>query len=63
MPTRVRSVPEPDRALLKSPAVNATHPSVLKVTGLAESCARRVEGSGFVYAPTRACSAVLTLAR
>jgi S1-C subfamily serine protease len=53
VPTRVRSVPRPDPALLRSPAVAAAHPSVVKITGLAESCARRVEGSGFVYAPNR----------
>ena len=28
-------------------------PSVLKITGVAESCARRIEGSGFVYATDR----------
>ena len=53
VPTRVRSVPRPDPKLLQSPAVRTAHPSVVKITGLAESCARRVEGSGFVYAPNR----------
>jgi S1-C subfamily serine protease len=53
VPTRVRQVPAPDPALLRTPAVTAVHPSVVKITGLAESCARRVEGSGFVYAPDR----------
>jgi S1-C subfamily serine protease len=53
VPTRVRSVPRPDPKLLQSPAVGTAHPSVVKITGLAESCARRVEGSGFVYAPNR----------
>ncbi len=28
-------------------------PSVLKVTGLAEACRKKIEGSGFVYAPER----------
>ena len=53
VPTRVRSVPRPDPKVLQSPAVATAHPSVVKITGLAESCARRVEGSGFVYAPNR----------
>ena len=53
VPTRVRSVPPPDPKLLQSPAVRTARPSVVKITGLAESCARRVEGSGFVYAPNR----------
>ena len=53
VPTRVRDVPEPDRALLRSPAVTRTRASVLKITGIAPSCARRIEGTGFVYAPDR----------
>jgi S1-C subfamily serine protease len=53
VPTRVRSVPRPDSKLLQSPVVGTAHPSVVKITGLAESCARRVEGSGFVYASNR----------
>ena len=53
VPTRVRQVPEPDRALLGSRAVTTVKPSVVKITGLAASCARRVEGSGFVYARDR----------
>jgi S1-C subfamily serine protease len=53
VPTRVRTVPAPDPALLRSRAVTEVRPSVVKITGLAPSCARRVEGSGFVYAPDR----------
>jgi S1-C subfamily serine protease len=53
VPTRVRAVPAPDPALLRSRAVTASRPSVVKITGLAASCARRVEGSGFVYATDR----------
>jgi S1-C subfamily serine protease len=53
VPTRVRTVPAPDPALLRSRAVTAVRPSVVKITGVAPSCARRVEGSGFVYAPDR----------
>lgn len=53
VPTRVRDVPKPDPALLRSRGVATARASVVKITGLAESCARRVEGSGFVYAPDR----------
>lgn len=53
VPTRVRTVPVPDKRLANSAAVGRAKPSVLKITGVAGSCARRVEGSGFVYAPDR----------
>lgn len=53
VPTRVRDVATPDPKLLANPVVNRARPSVLKITGVAESCARRVEGSGFVYARDR----------
>lgn len=53
VPTRVRDVPAPDPALLRSRAVATARGSVVKITGLASSCARRVEGSGFVYAADR----------
>ncbi|HEX6755785.1 MAG TPA: MarP family serine protease [Mycobacteriales bacterium] len=53
VPTRVRTVDAPDPALLRSPVVRRARPSVLKITGVAESCARRIEGSGFVYATDR----------
>ena len=36
-----------------APRSQRAEPSVLKITGVAGSCARRVEGSGFVYAPDR----------
>ncbi len=39
--------------LRQDPAVRKVEPSVLKVTGVAESCRKRIEGSGFVYAPER----------
>jgi len=52
-PTRVRPVPAPDPAVLASPAVRRARPSVVKVTGLAPDCGRRLEGSGFVYAAER----------
>jgi S1-C subfamily serine protease len=52
-PTRVPDVSPPDPALLRSPGVRAARPSIVKVTGIAFSCNRRLEGSGFVYAPGR----------
>jgi S1-C subfamily serine protease len=52
-PTQAREVPAPDPALVGSPAVTAARGSVVKVTGNAPSCRRRIEGSGFVYAPQR----------
>jgi len=51
VPTHVRAVEPPDEKLLGSTAVRTARPSVLKVTGVAPSCSRRIEGSGFVYAP------------
>jgi S1-C subfamily serine protease len=52
-PTQARDVPPPDPALVGSPAVVAAQGSVVKVTGNAPTCRRRIEGSGFVYAPQR----------
>lgn len=52
-PTRVINVPPPDPALANSPAVQVARPDVLKITGVAPSCSRRIEGTGFVYAPER----------
>jgi len=51
VPTRAREVPEPDQALVNSPAVRTARLSVVKVTGTAPSCRRSIEGSGFVFAP------------
>jgi S1-C subfamily serine protease len=50
-PTQVRSVPPPDPALVNSAVVQRLHQSVLKIIGDAPSCSRRIEGSGFVFAP------------
>jgi S1-C subfamily serine protease len=52
-PTRVRDVPPPDPALANSQAVAVAKRSVVKVLGTAPSCSRRIEGSGFIYAPER----------
>lgn len=50
-PTRVRQVEAPDPALAGSPVVAGARASVVKVLGVATGCSRRIEGSGFVYAP------------
>jgi len=52
-PTRTKEVAAPDQALEKSRAVRLVRPDVLKITGVAPSCRRRIEGSGFVYARER----------
>src|SRR5919112_6851445 len=52
-PTQVRDVPAPDQSLLAGPVVPAVRPSVVKITGIAPSCSRQIDGSGFVYAPGR----------
>jgi S1-C subfamily serine protease len=52
-PTSAAEVAPPDPALAGSAAVTSARPSVLKITGIATSCSRRLEGSGFVYAPER----------
>jgi S1-C subfamily serine protease len=50
-PTQVTDVPAPDAALAGLPVVQEATRSVVKVLGTAPSCGRRIEGSGFVYAP------------
>jgi S1-C subfamily serine protease len=52
-PTDVRSVEPPDPRLASAPVVRAAARSVVKVLGDAPSCARRLEGTGFVFAPQR----------
>src|ERR687898_409865 len=52
-PTQVREVPPPDEALLNSPVVASVRGSVVKISGIAPSCSRQIDGSGFVYAPER----------
>lgn len=47
------NVPAPDQAVLRSTAVRSTRTRVLKILGVAKSCSRRLEGTGFVYAPER----------
>ena len=53
VPTRVIDVEPPDPELARSRAVTVARPDVLKVTGVAQSCSRRIEGTGFVFASER----------
>lgn len=52
-PTRVRDVPAPDQSLMSSPVVTQVRGSVVQIRGVAASCARQIDGSGFVYADER----------
>jgi len=55
-PTSTVNVDVPDPALATSPVVALTRPSVVKVRGVAPSCQKVLEGSGFVVAPNRVMS-------
>lgn len=55
-PTEVASVDPPDASLAASAVVELTRPSVVKVRGVAASCQKVLEGSGFVVAPNRVMS-------
>ncbi len=50
-PERIVAVPAPDPAVLNSRAVRTARGAIVKVVGVAHSCQRQLEGSGFVYAP------------
>ena len=52
-PTQAREVQAPDKSLETSPVVASVSGSVVKVTGIAPSCSRQIDGSGFVYAAER----------
>lgn len=49
----VREIGPPDTSLQNSAVVQNLHSSVLKIRGMAPSCSRSLEGSGFVIAPER----------
>ncbi|MDA3624858.1 MarP family serine protease [Saccharopolyspora oryzae] len=51
--TPVAEIAPPDQALADSPVVRESRTSVVKVRGRASSCARALEGTGFVIAPHR----------
>jgi S1-C subfamily serine protease len=50
---RIIPVAPPDPAVVTNPAIRTAAGSVVKITGDARSCSRRIEGSGFVYADGR----------
>jgi S1-C subfamily serine protease len=49
---RIVPVAPPDPRVANSRAVRVAEPDIVKVTGVAPSCRRQLEGSGFLYAPT-----------
>ena len=52
-PTQSREVAPPNEALASSPVVASVQGSVVKISGVATSCSRQIDGSGFVYAAER----------
>jgi S1-C subfamily serine protease len=54
--TPIVNVDVPNVALASDPVVAATRPSVLKIRGVAPSCQKVLEGSGFVVSPNRVMS-------
>src|SRR5215213_5072212 len=52
-PTQARDVAAPDGNLPTSPVVGQVSGSVVKISGIAPSCSRQIDGSGFVYARER----------
>jgi S1-C subfamily serine protease len=54
--TPIVDVDAPDAALATDAVVAATRPSVLKIRGVAPSCQKVLEGSGFVVSPNRVMS-------
>ena len=52
-PTQVPDVPAPDQALRESRVVTSVSGSVVQISGVATSCSRQIDGSGFVYARER----------
>jgi S1-C subfamily serine protease len=50
---RSKDVAPPNPELARSKGVRRAQPDVVKITGIASSCSRQLEGSGFVYAADR----------
>ena len=44
-------VPPPDTKILNTPELRSARHSIVKIIGTARSCQRKIEGTGFVYAP------------
>ncbi|AWK70740.1 acid resistance periplasmic serine protease MarP [Rhodococcus oxybenzonivorans] len=51
--TPITTVDPPDAGVLASPVASSLQSSVLRIRGVAPSCQRALEGSGFVVAPER----------
>jgi S1-C subfamily serine protease len=49
----VVEVPPPDDGLLTTADLKKSEDSIVKITGTAPSCQKRIEGTGFIYAPGR----------
>src|SRR3954467_2876522 len=49
-PEHIVKVSPPDPKVANTRAVRLARPSIVKITGIASSCRRQLEGSGFVYA-------------
>ncbi|MGV9413788.1 MarP family serine protease [Nocardia sp. NPDC003693] len=49
----IAAVEPPDAGILQLPVAQALQGSVLRISGIAPSCQRQLEGSGFVVAPER----------
>jgi S1-C subfamily serine protease len=56
VPTPIANVNAPDPTLVTDPAVALDKSSVVKIRGVAQSCQKVLEGSGFVVAPNRVMS-------
>ncbi|KLI10028.1 serine protease [Mycolicibacterium conceptionense] len=54
--TPIVNVDAPDASLAADPVVTTSRPSVVKIRGVAPSCQKVLEGSGFVVAPNRVMS-------
>jgi S1-C subfamily serine protease len=52
-PTQVRNVAPPDKSAVSTRVATSVKGSVVKITGIAPTCSRQIDGSGFVYAPER----------
>ena len=55
-PAPSQNVEAPDASLADSLVVARTRPSVVKIRGIAQSCQKVLEGTGFVVAPNRVMS-------
>jgi S1-C subfamily serine protease len=44
-------VPAPDESMINTPSLRQARQSIVKIMGTAPSCSRRIEGTGFVFAP------------